>query len=324
LEAKMFTKGRRTVAGDHKQWDANLQAKILWKVCDIGNSFYNDGRDHERELLWFDIVHSCHVARGETYMISHGNPSGNPMTSLISSIYHMIAKRVVFVKKTGRPASEYTDFITGNVYGDDDITSISDEIEMGQDDWTEGFKEIGMTYTREDKTQGAGVQYRDLTECSFLKRGFKQVPGHYMTVAPLHLDTVLEMPLWVKTETGVEEEVVSNIHTCFEELALHGPAIYDHWTKIIFENARKHLTLLPEVVPWAIMMERVTKIKPAIGLDSGAARVEQQTPNAGSTLAVLVESGHARSIGECTLPKTKVTHPACGPEGLIRPQEGIN
>lgn len=316
LEKHLLTKGNRIVAGDFSKFDSTLNPQILYAVLDVVDMWAGDGYTMEREILWQDIVFSCHISKTQVYQVAHGNPSGNPLTSILNSMYNSIASRVAYANKTGKHPSEFDEDVVMISYGDDSVLGISPDVDMGQDDWTEGYATLGMEYTREDKTENDGTQYRKLEDVTFLKRGFKVVKYTYIVSAPLDLDTVVEIPLWIKTDIGIEDETVNNMETAFKELSLHGKEIYDHWTSIMYNDARMKMTKLPLLPSWESMFETVTTIKPAMGLEACAESEEQQSLNAGGIFRIPMEG--EIPIGQCLPSKIQDTDPASGSDCLIR------
>jgi len=297
LEKHLLTKGNRMVAGDFSKFDSTLNPQILFAVLDVVNMWADDGYSIEREILWQDIVFSCHISKNQVYQVAHGNPSGNPMTSILNSMYNSIASRVAYANFTGKSPIEFDEDVTMISYGDDSVLGISLDLDMGQDDWTEAYGSLGMFYTREDKSDNDGTQYRKLEEVTFLKRGFKILPFTYIVSAPLSLDTVVEIPMWVKTDLGVEDETVDNLEMAFKELSLHGKETYDYWTTLMYEDARKKLTKLPLRPSWAAMYEKVTELKPIMGLRACAESEEQQSLNIGGFQRIPMEG--EIPIGQC-------------------------
>lgn len=84
------------VAGDFSDYDGSLHPDILNTICDMINEWYDDGNDVIRRNLFLSITHSVHLADGLVYQWTHSQPSGNPGTSLINSIYNSFVMRLVF------------------------------------------------------------------------------------------------------------------------------------------------------------------------------------------------------------------------------------
>jgi hypothetical protein len=133
-------------------------------------------------------------------------------------------------------------------YGDDNCANINPEII----DWfnmhtiSRAMKLFGLTYTDEYKNKDGDVaKARFLTEINFLKRGFKQVDEMGRRwIAPLDIDTVKEIPMWVRSPDTVRghETLLDNIKGTCLEMSLHGEKAYNDWT--LFLSGMRHKKLL--------------------------------------------------------------------------------
>jgi hypothetical protein len=148
----------------------------------------------------------------------------------------------VFVEVTGESLRTYLISVRVQFFGDDSLVSVSDTVRdrFNQETVELGFKKLGMVYTDANKT-GEIVKWKALEDVNFLKRDFRFDPDLMRYVAPLDLDVVLEMPMWVKSDLDVDERCSSNLEKAYGELALHGREIFDHWSKILSEHANEHL-----------------------------------------------------------------------------------
>jgi hypothetical protein len=221
--------GNSMVAGDFSNYDGSLNPHILWEIYHIIESFYqvSEGyKDEDRKVrfaLWTSIVSSKHMIHGHLYQLNHSQPSGNPSTAILNSMYNSLATRYVYYS-TGN--SNFNDHVTMIAYGDDNIISISPKIldSFNQDVLTEGFANIGMTYTDEDKSGQARMKTID--SVSFLQRGFRFEESIQMYVAPLKLDSIVECFNWIHEthdEIGVIEQ---NFEMSQLELAMHDEKTY--------------------------------------------------------------------------------------------------
>jgi hypothetical protein len=99
------------------------------------------------------------------------------------------------------------------------------------------FASVGMTYTPEDKGDDV-APWRGLHEISFLKRGYmpdELTPGQY--VAPLALDTVMELPYWTKDTINSLQISADNTNEALHELSLHGKAKFLELAPKIFAHS---------------------------------------------------------------------------------------
>jgi hypothetical protein len=227
-------KGKRVIAGDFSNFDGTLNDRVLDAILELTNDWYDDGPENclIRQVLWKEIRSSVHVFEDNVYAWNHSQPSGNPGTVIINSLYNSITMRVVWnilTKDTtyyGMPNfRKHVNLIT---FGDDNVLNITDEATsfFNQESIASGYEIIGMKYTNESKTATV-VPYRTLGEVSFLKRGFYWDNDKKLWRAPLQLDVIMEMCNWIRGTLGVEEATVMNCETAFMELALHPRSVFE-------------------------------------------------------------------------------------------------
>lgn len=247
LASHLSRKGKKVIAGDFSNFDGSLNPQIMWKILDLINDWYDDGEQNAlvRRVLWEDIVSSVHVFDKLVYQWNHSQPSGNPMTTVINSMYNSLSMRIVYCLMFGSTEG-FVDYVSMVSYGDDNVVNISSAIidNFNQETISEYYSKIGMTYTDESKGKNKTVPYRTLDNIEFLKRGFRKFQGRYE--APLTLDTVLEMVNWVRGTLDVRELCKINVVKACEELALHSKEVFEHWTRVM-KIACRRVDLHPEI-----------------------------------------------------------------------------
>lgn len=129
---------------------------------------------------------------------------------------------------------DYNNEVALVVYGDDDVIAVISETYewFNQRTITEAFLELGHVYTDEAKT-GYIAESRCLSDVSYLKRKFVFDPKCGRYIAPLDLDTILEIPQWTKKGTMRDQITHDNIEACLRELALHGRETFTKYMRII-------------------------------------------------------------------------------------------
>nr|QJI53766.1 MAG: nonstructural polyprotein [Weivirus-like virus sp.] len=258
LANKLREVGPHVVAGDFSNYDGTLCSAIMWEVLDVVESFYENATDEERKVrraLWCELVNSVHITTpfegtqfgttGYLYQWSHSQPSGNPMTVILNSVYHSIVARYVFKlcarkfcpEKVG--LDSWDKYVRHVNYGDDDVTNVHPEIIgwFNQLTMTEAYKELGMEYTDEVKS-GELISHRKLEDVSFLKRKFRWDVKQGRWRCPHSMDTILEMAMWVKRGANVYELTAEVLEEAVHELAQHTEAVFDS-VMPLFWSARK-------------------------------------------------------------------------------------
>ncbi len=294
VHAKLSSKGKNVIAGDFSNFDGTLSAKILWEICDMINEWYDDSAENAliRRVLWSEIVHSVHQSGKTLYGWNHSQPSGNPATVIINSIYNSLATRIAYltVARVSSPLNasmtQFNKHVSMVSYGDDNVINISDEASpwFNMDSITEGFLSFGMVYTDELKSVDS-LGMRTLEEVSFLKRGFRFDPTQHRWRAPLSVKTCTEMCMWVRGLEDVHELTATTVEMACYELAQHDEETFDKYVTLI-ERAVKmaELTTRPSIETFDVY--QTLDVSRYLGIDGSSAFPEEQ----------------ANAAGLCTLP----------------------
>jgi hypothetical protein len=246
-------KGNKVIAGDFSNFDGSLNGQILHAICDMINDWYDDGPENAliRHVLWEDISSSLHIFGDNVYGWTHSQPSGNPATVIINSLYNSISMRIVWCllmqNSDHSSCAAFSRYVNLISFGDDNILNISDAVidEFNQTTIAEGYRRIGMTYTDESKSVDV-VAYRSLEEVSFLKRAFRWDNATFTYKAPLQMETIMEMCNWIRGDMDLEETVNVNVETALMELSLHPQQIFQEKSSQILRACRKCLEQQPK------------------------------------------------------------------------------
>lgn len=231
------SKGKKVVAGDFSNFDGSVNFDIFHETVEIINQWYGDGYENAqiRRCLWENIEHSKHLLYNIVYQMSHGQPSGNPATAVTNSMYNSLASRYVYglIMKDFGMCDSFNSKVAMVCYGDDNIYNISDDIAhiFHPDAITSGFSAIGMTYTDESKSGDA--IFKELNEIGFLKRKFEWCPILKRYMAPLKLESILEMTNWVKPCVSPLEALHVNAKCAIIELYFHDKPVFEEWSSKI-------------------------------------------------------------------------------------------
>jgi len=233
LGIKLSRYGRHVIAGDFSNFDGSLHQEILWKICEIINKWYDDGSENARirNVLFEEIVNSIVSVDGILLQKTHAQPSGNPLTVIINSVFNQIVMRMAYLlakREQDMPLMcDFTDHVSMATYGDDNVLNISPTVIewYNQVTITKHLSTFGLTYTDEAKS-GQCVPYRSLYDVNFLKRKFvKNESGVF--VAPLLIETVRDMCNWVRGKQ-IRSATQENVQNALLEFALHGKKQYEH------------------------------------------------------------------------------------------------
>jgi len=247
------SKGKKVIAGDFSNFDGSLQPQILYAVLRILERFYaNKATEREimiRRMLFFEVVNSIHICGDNVYMWTHSQPSGGPLTVIINSIYNMLVMRLCWLDlaPAGSTMKTFDDHVALVTYGDDNCANISDvAIEYyNQNSISTVMTRYGMTYTDESKSTEM-VDYRSLSEISFLKRSFVQ--RGFFWDSPLSREALTEMVQWTRKCIDIDAATVDNVETACLEWALHGKEVFDEETQKLSSACKRLLKKQPFVL----------------------------------------------------------------------------
>lgn len=262
LARRLLSVGNNILAGDFKGFDTSHGVFICYMVLGLINAFYNDSDNVVREVLFADIADSVHLCRNIVYVwISGGFPSGHFLTALLQSIANKILHRSAWIRCHPRGIeglSEYDAHVVDVSYGDDSLVSVSDYAIkfFNYHTISIAMAELGYTYTDEVKVgAGEGPPFRSLPEVAFLKRGFRYEPRLSRYVAPLAIDSILEMLYWTKKGARAEIITKANIEIALRELSLHTKKDFQHWAPLVVSGAREYLEYHPQIVDYEVLQD---------------------------------------------------------------------
>nr|UNY42099.1 MAG: polyprotein 1 [Picornavirales sp.] len=237
--------GKHVIAGDFSNFDGSLLQDALWSICDIINDWYNDGPENRqiREVLFEEICNARILVNGELIQCDHSQPSGNPLTVIVNSLFNQIIMRYAYLlckKKAGKPiVCDFSDHVSLQTYGDDNVLNI-DEYSLAfynQLTITDALASVGMTYTDEGKT-GQLVPSRTLGEIAYLKRSFVLDDcGFYR--APLDISVCREMTNWIRGKGNGKQATYENVEAALREFYYHGRSTYSEMSKLLVPALRE-------------------------------------------------------------------------------------
>lgn len=275
FKSMMVSRSLALIAGDFSGFDSSMTAQIERKVLDMINTWYSDGNDGVRKLLWEDVCASRHIFSHVVYQWTGKNPSGAFPTTALNTIVNMLLIVYAFVASylEFKCVSEFdvefevtmvdafklaNDHLRYICYGDDSLIAISEVVEnfFDQDQMSAVLHNLGYKYTTESKNETRVKPLRELPEVSFLKRGFvpSEITGQY--ISPLELSVILEMPMWTTKKDTELLDTCINVDTALRELSLHPKAVFDVWAPKIISAARRLLDYSPELVDYRTLQAK--------------------------------------------------------------------
>lgn len=197
------------------------------------------------------------------YQLNSCMPSGHANTTPFNNDYNAVTKRIAFTITSKQPVWYAMDLWDENVvdidFGDDSITSVSETCSefFNQHSLPDAYKQIGMIFTPASKSDEKEIPpIRNISDLTFLKRGFRYESKIGRVVAPLELRVVLDMPYWTKIDNS-REITEGNVDNTLEELALHGATIFDEWAPKIVKAAYERLHYVPKTTDFDSLLYKV-------------------------------------------------------------------
>ena len=218
---------RYYIAGDYKSFDAKLPLAVSHCVLRVIHDFYYNATEEERrirEVLFTDIVNSRHIAEGVIYEYHGGNPSGQPLTAVLNSVANLFMLHAVLLRASRQLGENFLECMTFATNGDDHIVGLPNKSNITHEMIADIMMDMwGYEYTDESKGTGP-VGRRNLTEVSYLKRGFSKLGS--IIVCPLSLETLRETIHWCR-KGFTRQEFKLRVEDVFLEYSMHGKSTFE-------------------------------------------------------------------------------------------------
>jgi hypothetical protein len=233
---------KQFLAGDFQNFDGTLNRSLLWILHTFFEEEYNRTGDKVSFALWSDITNSIQVFGNCAVEVSRGQPSGNPGTTIINSLYNSALLHAVLYEiltdfgtsESHRIRDNLDSHYRALVYGDDNCMGFSQDFCDLVDPKliSEKMLEFGHIYTSDAK-DGSVLCYKTLKDISILKRHFSFDRSLKCWFAPLDLTSILEPLNWDKIEDQQVEakkmQMTINARNAIRELCMHDEATFDMW-----------------------------------------------------------------------------------------------
>lgn len=222
----LLANAERGIAGDFGNYDGSLKTQFIGICLEIIQDFYNDDDALIREVLFDEIIHT-HIQVLNLRLVKHvGNPSGNPMTTVLNTVVNMCYMAYCWMI-VAPPEQKDLAFYSKNVclmaYGDDNILSIKRQALTFYNmvTVTSAMAGLGIEYTDPDKVRGREITPSCLvTDFSFLKRKFYK--NNNVWVPQMSMDTIYELTNWTKVGHDPREMLENNAHEALRMTYFYG------------------------------------------------------------------------------------------------------
>jgi hypothetical protein len=257
----------KLVAGDFGEYDTRFLIDVMRAICKMINAWYDDGPENAkiREMIFLEIMNSRHIHGNQVFEWFSSEPSGNPLTAFINTLYTLILCRMVYVRafSTNESNLNLLRGFSKHVYvislGDDHVFGLSDAAaqRMRPDRIAEVLQDFGQRYLNADKTD-PGPEFHRKDQITFLKRGFRFEPLLDRHVAPLDLPTILEAIRWTKKGEDSDEVSKQTFDSMLRELALHGEDVWNSYAPIMLRAYDKAFHAYHSIRRWEVALADVS------------------------------------------------------------------
>jgi hypothetical protein len=228
LAKKLLEKGSDFSDADYSSYDGYIRADFARAAGKIVINTIMSVAGGERtllETLWEEYVETFHVSGRTIQLVGHGNPSGNPMTTVLNCIVNLLHHWWCYRKITNKESlCSFIEDVGFTSFGDDVVYStVEDVTGYTFNAVAQWMAVLGQQYTTAAK-DGCTSFRKTIEDISFLKRKF--VVRDHMYWAPLETDSIEQQFNW----TYIGENDISTIRQQLEEAcleaAIHGKAYY--------------------------------------------------------------------------------------------------
>jgi hypothetical protein len=254
LARNLQERSKFVFAGDHKGFDKDYRTSLMLLIIKhIINPWYNDKYSNARIRMGEYITNPVCVFSSWLFQPKNMLASGVFGTAHLQSMKAEIFLRACYYYTSGsRPESffNYQEHVYSITFGDDHAANVSDtaQVFFNQHSMEKCMKEkFNLVYTSDNKEDKDAPAMRSLHQITFLKRGFHYDESICRYLAPLDLNTILEMPMWGTRGLQFDTIIRENVKTAIMELSLHTDEIFDEWARTIQGYSRNLLQFAPYV-----------------------------------------------------------------------------
>jgi hypothetical protein len=252
------------IAFDISGKDGSVNKQSFYAINDhIVQPYYGQEDVLARRTLIKTMAESIHIFRDFLYKWNGKTPSGGWFTTTIntSDTLLMYIMAWILLHPDGELGlRDFENHVKVVAYGDDSVACVSDWaiVWYNQNTIPKVLETLGQKWTIENKTDGDVSDFRKISDITFLKRRFYNHPLIHRMVAPLDLETVLEIPYW--TKKGFLRDTIErdNVEVALSELSYHPKEVFDEWAPKILSSARSKLNFVPSVVDQASLARELT------------------------------------------------------------------
>lgn len=224
LAQDLLSHGSNFYDADYSSYDGKLRADFMRAAGQIVRKCINQN-DTLLETLWEEYVETFHVGYRTVQLIKHGNPSGNPLTTVVNCIVNMLYHWYAYRRITNRTSfSSFKREVGFTCFGDDVVFCSDPTSDYTFSNVAKIMKELGQDYTTAAKNSNDSGA-RDISEITFLKRRFKKDKSIYL--APLDTESIEQQFNYTYIGPNDFITIQTQIDEALFEASLHGSNYYN-------------------------------------------------------------------------------------------------
>jgi len=241
LYERLKSKGQVGMDADFGSFDGRLRADFMKAAGQVvidtilALDSYSDN-ETVMKILWSEFIETFHLSYSEIHLVKHGNPSGNPMTTVVNCIVNFLYHWHCYREITGKMSlGAFTDEVTFTCFGDDGIYSTNATSDYTFEKVSRIMAEqLGQDYTTAAKNHD--MTRKTVEELMFLKRRF--VKRGAIVMSPLEKDSIEQQFVWSRIQENDVTTVRTQIDEALIEAVQHGPTYYAEFVKMLKRGIR--------------------------------------------------------------------------------------
>jgi hypothetical protein len=193
--------------------------------------------------LWDEYIRTYQISGRDVHLVKHGNPSGNPMTTVINCIVNLLYHWWCYIKITGNTdLNSFNREVGFTCFGDDVVYSSNSGITgYSFDNVAKYMKILEQDYTVACKDLTSATTSKKLEEITFLKRSFKQ--NYNLFLAPIDPESIEQQFNYTNIAPKDFEKIRVQIDEALLEAAAHGRDYYHTFVSAISSAIGNNLFL---------------------------------------------------------------------------------
>jgi hypothetical protein len=234
----------RICAGDYQAFDKTMCPAIVLKAFEVlialaKKAGYTDEECNIMRVMSHDVAFPMVNLDGDIVMVFGMNPSGHPLTVTINCVVNCILLRMAFIYYN--PGLRFKDYVHLATYGDDNIFGVKEGCKFDHTLLASFLRTQGIIYTMADK-EAVSVPFVNISESTFLKRGFVYSAHHRCIVGPLEKSSIYKSLLYVIPSSALcaQEQLISQISSALIHLSLGDKSEFDKWRAFFCRMVTKY------------------------------------------------------------------------------------